>query len=192
MDLDIRRIAEKGFLTYLSEMEEANLSDTFWEVGLVQDLETSAINSPFFNVFLAAQVHGNDNSLTMNGTKVRDLITTIGDVHHIFPKKYLQKSGIMDKSKYNQIANYTYLDTATNISVGEKAPNEYFTMLFEQCETKVLKYGNITDQEILTENLKKNCISENMVSMTVENYDEFLLERRKLMAKKIKEYYFKL
>jgi hypothetical protein len=192
MDLDIRRIAEKGFLTYLSEMEDANLSDTFWEVGLVQDLETSAINSPFFNVFLAAQVHGNDNSLMMNGTKVRDLITTIGDVHHIFPKKYLQKSGIMDKSKYNQIANYTYLDTATNISVGEKAPNEYFKILLEQCETKVLKYGNIADQEILTENLKENCIPENIVSMNIENYDEFLLERRKLMAKKIKEYYDKL
>ena len=192
MDLDIRRIAEKGFLTYLAEMEEANLSDTFWEIGLVQDLETSAINSPFFNVFLASQVHGNDNSLMMNGTKVRDLITTIGDVHHIFPKKHLQKHGITDKSKYNQIANYTYLDTATNISVGEKAPDEYFKMLFEQCETKVSKYGNITEQEVLNENLKENCIPENIVSMSIENYDEFLLERRKLMAKKIKEYYYKL
>jgi hypothetical protein len=173
-------------------MEDANLSDTFWEVGLVQDLETSAINSPFFNVFLAAQVHGSDNSLMMNGTKVRDLITTIGDVHHIFPKKYLQKSGITDKSKYNQIANYIYLDTATNISVGEKAPDEYFTMLFEQCATKVLKYGNITEQEILKENLEENCIPESVLSMNVVNYDEFLLERRKLMAKKIKEYYYKL
>jgi hypothetical protein len=192
MDLDIRRIAEKGFLTYFSEMEEANLSDTFWEIGLVQDLETSAINSPFFNVFLAAQIHENDNSLMMNGTKVRDLITTIGDVHHIFPKKYLQKNGLTDKSKYNQTANYTYLDTATNITVGEKAPYEYFKMLFEQCETKVLKYGNITEIEILKENLKENCIPENIVSMNVESYDDFLLERRKLMAKKIKEYYYKL
>ena len=42
MDLDIRRIAEKGFLEYFNEMEDANLSDTFWEIGLVQDLETSA------------------------------------------------------------------------------------------------------------------------------------------------------
>ena len=191
-DLDIRRISEKGFLSYFKEMEEANLSDTFWEVGLVQNLETSAINSPFFNVFLSAQVHSNDNSLMMNGTKIRDLITTIGDVHHIFPKKYLQKNGISDKSKYNQIANYTYLDTTTNISVGEKAPKEYFNTLFEQCETKDLKYGNIAEIDILKVNLKENCIPENIVSMSVENYDEFLLERRKLMAKKIKEYYSKL
>jgi hypothetical protein len=133
MDMDIRRIAEKGFLDYFKEIEEANLSDTFWEIGLVQDLETSAINSPFFNVFLAAQAHGSDNSLLMNGTKVRDLITTMGDIHHIFPKGYLQKNGITDKSKYNQIANYIYLDSQTNISIGDKSPNEYFATVFEQC-----------------------------------------------------------
>ncbi|MGV8830158.1 MAG: GmrSD restriction endonuclease domain-containing protein [Breznakibacter sp.] len=192
MDLDIRRISEKGFLEYFKEIEEANLSNTFWEVGLVQDLETSAINSPFFNVFLAAQVHGSDNSLLMNGTKVRDLITTMGDIHHIFPKGYLQKKGITDKSKYNQIANYTYLDTQTNISVGEKAPNEYFRVVFEQCNSKEMKFGNITDITTLKENLKTNCIPENIVELEVVHYENFLLERRKLMAKKIKDYYFSL
>jgi len=192
MDLDIRRISEKGFLEYFREMEEAFLSDNFWNVGLVQDLETSAINSPFFNVFLAAQVHGSDNSLMMNGTKVRDLITTIGDVHHIFPKKYLQNNGITEKSKYNQIANYTYLDTQTNISVGEKSPKEYFSILFEQCQSKVLKYGNITDIEILKDNLKANCIPEDIITMDMSDYETFLLERRKLMAKKIRDYYYSL
>lgn len=192
MDLDIRRIEEKGFLEYFNEMEDANLSETFWEIGLVQNLETSAINSPFFNVFLAAQVHGSDNSLMMNGTKVRDLITTMGDIHHIFPKGYLQKNGITDKSKYNQIANYTYLDTQTNISVGEKAPNEYFKSIFEQCDSKEMKFGNITDINLLKENLNINCIPENIISMNVDHYEDFLLERRKLMAKKIKNYYYSL
>jgi len=192
MDLDIRRISEKGFIEYFKEIEEANLSNTFWEVGLVQDLETSAINSPFFNVFIAAQVHGSDNSLLMNGTKVRDLITTMGDIHHIFPKGYLQKNGVTDKSKYNQIANYTYLDTQTNISVGEKAPNEYFRIVYEQCNSKEMKFGNITDITTLKENLKTNCIPENIIELEVANYESFLLERRKLMAKKIKDYYFSL
>ena len=192
MDLDIRRIAEKGFLEYFNEMEEANLSDTFWEIGLVQDLETSAINSPFFNVFMAAQVHSSDNSLLMNGTKVRDLITTMGDIHHVFPKGYLQKNGITDKSKYNQIANYTYLDTQTNISIGDKAPNEYFNVVFEQCVSKELKFGNFSDIELLKENLSTNCIPENIISMVAADYEEFLLERRKLMAKKIKGYYYSL
>ena len=47
MDMDISRIAEKGFVEYFKEIEEANLSDVFWKIGLVQNLETSAINSPF-------------------------------------------------------------------------------------------------------------------------------------------------
>lgn len=192
MDLDIRRIAEKGFIEYFKEMEEANLSNTFWEIGLVQDLETSAINSPFFNVFLAAQVHGSDNSLLMNGTKVRDLITTMGDIHHIFPKGHLQKKGITDKSKYNQIANYTYLDTQTNISIGEKAPNEYFKTVFEQCDSNEMKFGNISDTSLLKENLSINCIPENIINMDASHYDDFLLERRKLMARKIKDYYYSL
>ncbi len=192
MDIDIRRIKEKGFLSYFAELEDANLSNTFWDVALVQNLETSAINSPYFNVFLASQVQASDNSLLMNGTKVRDLITTMGDIHHIFPKDYLQKSGITEKSKYNQIANYTYLDTTTNIAIGNKSPNEYFKMVFEQCDSKLPKYGNISDISILKNNLIANCIPEDIQDMDASNYDQFLLERRKLMAKKIKNYYYSL
>ena len=85
MDFDIKRIREKGFLPFFQEVEEANLSDTFWNVRLVQQLETQVINSPFFNVFLAAQIYKGNNALFCNGTKVGYLITLIGDVHHNIP-----------------------------------------------------------------------------------------------------------
>ncbi|HET9569793.1 MAG TPA: DUF262 domain-containing protein [Bacteroidales bacterium] len=189
MDRDIKRITEKGFINFFQEVEAAEMSDTFWEIGLVQNLETSAINSPYFNTFLAAQVHGSENSLLMNGTKVSDLIYIMGDIHHIFPKDYLVLNGFTDKSMYNQIANYTYLDTQTNISIGNKAPYEYFGTVKEQCESKVLKYGNINDETILSENLSKNCIPESIFEMNHGHYEVFLLERRKLMAAKIHRYY---
>ena len=189
MDKDIRRIAERGFVEFFKEVEDAELSDTFWTIGLVQNLETSAINSPFFNAFIAAQVHSSDNSLLMNGTKVSDLITIMGDIHHIFPKNYLEKHGIKDRSKYNQIANYTYLDTQTNIAIGNKAPYEYFSIVFNQCETKVNLYGNINDNEKLQDNLFRNCIPVNIGVMNFNHYEDFLLERRKLMAAKIKSFY---
>ena len=38
-------------------------------------------------------------------------------------------------------------------------------------------------------NMKENCIPESFINMSIDNYDEFLKERRKLMAQKIKEYY---
>lgn len=192
MDTDIRRIKDRGFIAYFEEVEAANLSETFWSVGLVQNLETSAINSPYFNTFIAAQIYNGDNALFTNGGKISDLITVIGDVHHIFPKKYLIRNGWTDKSKYNQIANYTYLDTQVNKAVSDDAPNIYFRKAFEQCETKQLIYGNITDLDILHKNLKQNCIPEDIAEMDNSDYDSFLNKRRKLMAQKIKAYYYNL
>ena len=128
----------------------------------------------------------------MNGTKVRDLITTMGDIHHIFPKSYLQQNGLNDKSIYNQIANYTYLDTTTNISIADKSPSVYIAETIEQCNSKKLKYGNIADISVFEENLKVNCIPADIVNMEFDNFDEFLLKRRKLMANKIRNYYHRL
>lgn len=122
MDRDMRSIQEKGFLSFLADTEASALSETFWTVTLPQNLETSSVNSPAFNVFLAAQEHLNCNSLFMNGLKVGDLITISGDIHHIFPRAYLRSNGVNSKTKYNQVANYIYLDTQGNKAISDAAP----------------------------------------------------------------------
>ena len=192
MDMDIKRIKERGFLNYFSEVEAANLSDTFWNIALVQNLETSVINSPYFNLYLASQIHDGDDALFTSGSKISYLITLIGDVHHIFPKKYLIKNGIKEKSKYNQIANYTYLDTQVNKAIGDDSPYSYFSKVLNQCETGKAVYGNITDKDMLFLNLQQNCIPETIAQMAHEDYESFLNERRKLMAQKIRKYYYSL
>ena len=189
MDRDMRNIGEKGFLKFLAEVEASALSESFWTVTLPQYLETSSINSPAFNIFLAAQINRNCNSLMMKGIKISDLVTISGDVHHIFPKAYLKKNGVTAKTKYNQVANYIYLDTQVNKAIGDDAPAIYFTTVKEQCKTKDIVFGNIATEELLNENLAENCIPDNIFEMTVENYDDFLQERRKLMAKLIQGYY---
>lgn len=189
MDFDIKRIREKGFLSFFHEVEEANLSETFWNVRLVQSLETPVANSPFFNVFLAAQIYFGDNALFSNGTKVGYLITLMGDVHHIFPKQYLRKSGYNDKRQYNQIANFTYLDTQVNKAISNDAPCVYFKNAVDACRTGVSLYGNITDVDILYKNMEDNCIPAEIVSMDYTNYDNFLIRRRRMMARKIRLYY---
>jgi hypothetical protein len=192
MDADMRRIKEKGFLEFIKETEEAELSNTFWEVGLVQNLETSVVNSPYFNVFVATQIRFNANSLFLNGTKVADLVSLIGDIHHIFPKQYLIDNGITDKSRYNQIANYAFLDKPINISIGKKSPEQYFSIVEKQSITKNIVLGNISDRDLLDTNFNENCIPKEILNMTFADYDRFLLLRRELMAKKIKEYYYSL
>ena len=52
--------------------------------------------------------------------------------------------------------------------------------------------GNIADKNLLITNLEENCIPRNIMNMTVENYDEFLTARRKMMAALIQRYYERL
>lgn len=191
-DRDLRTIAERGFVEFFKEQESAQLSDTFWDVALVQNLETTSINSPYFNTFIAAQVFMGDKSLLSSAIKVSDLVTIAGDIHHIFPKGYLKDNGINGKNKYNQVANYTFLDTTVNIDIGKKAPNEYFMDAFEQCDAGALKVGTITNKDELVKNINSNCIPEGIESMEAGDYEQFLVKRRKLMAQKMRDYYYSL
>lgn len=185
---DLKQIREKGIVNTLKDIEAATLSDTFWNVRVVQDLDRSTANNPTFLIYLAAQVAGNDCSLLSNNVRINDLIEIGGDIHHIFPKEYLKQKGF-EKNKYNHNANYVYLDTPVNISIGKKAPKEYFSSAYEQCETKVIQIGSITDVEQLKNNLAVNCIPEEIKEMDYKNYLEFIEKRKELMAQKIKNYY---
>ena len=189
MSRDIRNINEKGFLQFAQEVEASVLSDTFWQITLPQNLETVSVNSPAFNTFLAAQDYLKCSSMLMKGTMISDLVSISGDVHHIFPKAYLKKNGIDSKSRYNQIANYTYLDTQVNKAISDDAPCDYFEVILDQCKTKTVKIGNISDEQELMKNLEENAIPSSVVNMTVSDYAAFLIERRKLMAKMIETYY---
>ena len=189
MHRDMQSMAEKGFLTFFAETEASMLSDNFWKVTLPQNLETSSVNSPAFRVFLAAQVHSHSDSLFLKGLEVRDLIMTAGDIHHIFPRAYLKKNGVENRARYNQVANYIYLDTQVNKAIGEQAPCEYFGKVLRQCETKEPVLGNIVDPALLAANLEENCIPQAVHQMDFTQYEEFLSQRRKLMAAMIEKYY---
>lgn len=191
MDRDLRAIASKGFMNYLQETEEAELSETFWNVGLGQNLETSSISSPYFSTFLAAQIHQGDRSLLSNSSRVADLLSA-GDVHHIFPKEFLKTNGITEKSLYNQVANFTYLDTGVNIAIGKQAPAIYFNAALTQCRSGEITIGTITNEDMFWKNLADNCIPPDIFNMNANDYNQFLYQRRVAMAAKIKEYYHSL
>lgn len=186
-DEDIKKISNKQFEKFLKEIEEAKLSEAFWNFELLQKLETSVFN-PAFGVFLAAQCFFNDKAFLSKDMLVRHLIEQKGDIHHIFPKKALQDMGY-NRGMYNQLANYVYLETSTNIKIGKKRIEIYMKEILEQCETKNIKYGSIDDRNLLLENFKQNDIPKEILEMTMEDYEEFLKLRRKLMSEKIKKYY---
>ena len=191
IDYDIRNIAEKSFQEYYKIIEEGILSDAYWSVTLVQDLATSVSSAPVFHAYLAAQVKNNDKGFLSRDITVNNLISNTGDIHHIFPRNYLKQNGL-GRSHYNQIANYVYMQSEINIRVSDKAPKTYFSELKEQATNGGLKYGGIQSMKELLKNLDFNCIPHNIFELDFESYPTFLEERRKLMAKKMKDYYYTL
>lgn len=190
-DYDIKNISSKSFNEYLQSIENAELSNAFWEFELIQNLDTSVSSSPTFNVFLASQVKFNDKGFLSKDITVNDLITQRGDIHHIFPREFLKKNGLA-RGQYNQIANYAFTQTEINIKIGKKSPDVYFKEIKEQCIGNGLVYGGIRDMETLISNLQQNCIPEEIFEMNIDSYEDFLVKRRKLMAIKMREYYFSL
>jgi hypothetical protein len=187
-DADIKDITRRGIENYLKSVEDAELSDAFWKAGLVEKLDTATSHSPFANLFFAAQVRAADKGFLSSDITVADMITHRGDIHHLFPKEYL-KTKYKSRREYNQIANFVYAQTEVNIKIGKKAPKEYFEIILEQCNGGRVRFGGITDEKELYKNLEAHCIPREIVNMTLDDYPHFLAERRRLMAKKIEEYY---
>ena len=94
--------------------------------------------------------------------------------HHLFPKAYLKTLGYTD-AKINQMANYAFIDWKDNMQILDEAPSIYYPAV---CEGR-------SSEEIL------HMEEENALPHGWENmpYEEFLIERRKLMAAKIRQVY---
>jgi hypothetical protein len=87
------------------------------------------------------------------------------EVHHIFPKALLYKSGY-SKSEVNALANYSFLTKDSNLGISDKSPSEYIPMLAQKNPEAVHSHW----------------IPDNPELYTTERYLDFLMERRKLLA----------
>ena len=92
--------------------------------------------------------------------------------HHLFPKAYLKSMGYSD-AKINQMANYAYIDWKDNMDILDEAPSVYYPII---CEGR--------SQEEILKMEEENALPHGWENM---DYETFLVERRKLMAAKIKQ-----
>lgn len=189
-DYDIKRFDMNEPMEYLKSVELGELSDAYWNHILPTKLNTSVASSPFFKIFLMSQVKAGNKGFLSKHITVQALIEDRGDIHHLFPKKYLQKNGLDVRGEYNQIANYAYTQSEINIAIKADAPCEYMTKILKQIETKEPTIGGIVEKEELMESFEQNCIPKEFINYTINDYKQFLEQRRMLMAQKIKDYYF--
>jgi hypothetical protein len=190
-DFDIKQLENREFGEYLEKVEASELSSAFWDVTLPQIMITSVASSPYWCVYLAAQISAGDKGFFSKSISVENMIDHRGDIHHIFPKDFLKKNGLT-RGQYNQIANYTYMQSEINIKVGNKSPETYFSEIFAQIQDGQKLISGIETKEELMLNLSKNAIPAYIVNATIDDYQQFLEDRRLLMTNKIKEYYTQL
>jgi len=187
-DFDIRQVEARGLAAYADSVIETELPASFWTGMLPQLMDTSSAQSPYFLAFKAAQVKLGDKGFLSSDITVHDLLMNRSDVHLVYPRNHLKKLGLA-RGRYNQIANFVLAQSEINIAIGDKAPEKYFQELAEQCDGGKKRYGGITKAAQMNANLRANCLPETLLGGTIPNYDAFLEERRKLMARKIQQWF---
>lgn len=187
-DFDIRQIEARGLKEYTRSVIDNELPDSFWTGMLPQLMDTSSSSSPYFMAYQAAQVKLGDKGFLSRDITVHDLLMNRSDVHHIYPQKHLKGQGL-SRGRYNQIANFVLAQSEINIAIGARAPEVYFAELTDQCNGGMKRFGGITELADLRANLRMSCIPDTMLDGKVPSYDDFLEQRRKLMALKIKQWF---
>ena len=135
MEIDLAKlraikIADQ-FVELLESIIQAELTDDFWSIQLVNDLATSSSRSPSLFAYYASLNILNAPGLFSN-LKVSELLQagirsnkSALERHHLFPKAYLHRIGITALQETNQIANYALVEWSDNIDISDQKPSEY-------------------------------------------------------------------
>ena len=188
IDSDIRQVESKGVKAVVETVIATELPESFWTGMLPQFMATSSIKSPYFLCFKAAQGKLGDKGFLSTNITVTDLLLNRSDIHHVYPRQYLKGLGF-SASTYNQIANYVVAQSEINIVISATAPETYFATLAIQCKGGASKYGGITGEQAMRDNLRMHCIPDSMLDGEIKDFNDFLEERRKLMALKVKAWF---
>lgn len=172
------------FVRVLRREMKAVLTDDFWEITLPNELVTSASRSPARYAYIAALSILNAPVL-FSDMKVSDLLDpsvrgpkSSLELHHLFPRKYLERIGVVEKRLINQTANYTLLEWTDNVAIGDRPPEEYVPAI----------ESRFTEQQ-LKEMYGYHALWEGWYET---DYLKFLEERRKRMANVIRTGFLRL
>jgi len=146
------------------------------------NIKGAGVTSPFFNMMFI--VSKNKGAIDwFNGNLLHTKL--IGSSyrlhkHHIFPRDVLKKHGyykeIEKKKMVNEIANRAFLTERANIQIRNSEPVEYLPEVMERY-SKALKKQLVTEKEDLWK---------------IENFEDFLRDRRKKIADEINKFMKKL
>ena len=169
----------KEFVQTLERVCDETLTGDYWDIRLPTEMATSSPRSPSLFAY-----HASLNLLKAKALFSKHPVSDLLDPamqahrsalerHHLFPKGYLSKQGIVDTRDTNQIANYALVEWGDNVDISDKAPAEYlpdYKSRFSEKELQQMYYWHALPEG--WENLQ---------------YQDFLVKRRGMIAKVISD-----
>ena len=175
-DLAILRDASSAddFEQRLTKAIDTELTNDYWNVTLPEALATSSPRSPELFAYYAALQILDAKVLFANLTIAKLMENGVAENraalerHHLFPRAYLERCGVTEQTKRNQIANYALVEWGVNGGISDMPPREYLPPYIEGMEEAKRR-----------EMYFWHALPEGWEHM---EYEDFLVERRKLMA----------
>jgi hypothetical protein len=188
MEGDLARLrgveTPQQFSKVLNEIIEGQLTNDFWTITLPMDLSTSSSTSPSLYAYYASQYVLSANGL-FSKLKVSDLLQeglrskkSALERHHLFPKAWLERNGVLDQTHRNQIANYALVEWSDNIHISDTHPRDYLPNYLERLSN--------SEKELM---YYWHALPKDWQEM---QFDDFLVARRKLIAKVVSDAYIKI
>ncbi|MHB1307530.1 MAG: GmrSD restriction endonuclease domain-containing protein [Limisphaerales bacterium] len=178
MDGDLNRLKEvkdtEGFVATIEGIMANELTNDFWTVTLPSNLDSSSARNPELFAYNAAQ-NRMGAPVLFSHKKLSDLLDPsiktkkmALERHHLFPRAWLERQGVDDLKRINQVGNFALLEWPDNISISADSPTEYVPKI--QPRFSAEEWSRMHEHHALPE------------SWHAMTYDTFLIERRKLMA----------
>ncbi len=185
MEFDLRRFNDISsadeFEETLLQVCRATMTRDYWDITLPNELATAAAVSPSMFAYFAA-LNVLDARVLFSHQKVSELMdpATQGhraslERHHLFPKAYLKRLGITQTRDTNQIANFAMVEWGDNAEIADLPPASYVPQLAGHFGVHELK-----------QMFHWHALPDGWEHM---EYQEFLQQRRELMAGVISEAY---
>jgi hypothetical protein len=188
MEADLGRLRTikdgKIFCATLNQIITDTLTEDFWKIALPNSLATSSARSPSLFAYYAS-LNLLDARVLFSKMKVSELLDpalkakkSAIERHHLFPRGYLKKLEVSELRDTNQIANFALVEWSDNIDISDMSPSEYFP-----------KYAERFSKDEPNEMSYWHALPEGWETMS---YEDFLVLRRKAMAKVIRDGFSKL
>lgn len=178
MDGDLNRLRgvsdPQQFVSILDDLIVNQLTGDYWLTTLPAAMNSSSARNPELFAYIAAQ-NRLSAPVLFSHKKVSELLDPTLQTrkkslerHHLFPRAWLERQGLDDRKQINQMANFALLEWPDNIDISDTPPADYVP--------KIRVRFSDTDWQQMHE---LHALPQGWEHMA---YEDFLSERRKLMA----------